>query len=274
MKKTLTILALVLLAIGFASAQDRPAWTVKTPSPKNNTYIYVCENAIAGIERDARNQAIARVFQSTAMRLGTPFDAEKVFEAVQNGADVLVISRQYNLPIYKVCEYTERVGNNYKVYVLCQVAAAGNVTPQFDYAFSGCSDIRQYNNWVALAKSVVIPGMGQMGKRHYVEGVFTLLGEAALVSGAVVTYHLGKAKKSQLTSGTLNYQDYTATQNEYNTLRTANIAFWGAAAALYVFNLYRAFTATPRFKQSVTFVPSLIPTHEGLAPSVEITLNF
>lgn len=274
MKKTLTIISLVFMTIGFVSAQDRPAWTIKTPNPENNTYIYVCENAIAGIEKDARNQAIARVFQSTAMRLGTPFDSEKVFEAVQRGTDVTTISRQYNLPIYKVCEYTERIGNNYKVYVLCQVAAVGNVAPQFDYAFNGCADTRQYNDWVALAKSAIIPGMGQMGKRHYAEGIFTFVGEVALVGGAIVTYNMGQEKMSKMTSGTLNYQDYSTTQNEYNTLRTCNTVLWGAAAVLYAYNLYRAFTATPRFKQSVAFTPSLIPTNEGITPTVGITLNF
>ena len=60
-------------------AQDRPSWTMKMPKSTNETYIYVCENAVASQERDARNQAIARVFQNTAMRLGVPFDSQKVF---------------------------------------------------------------------------------------------------------------------------------------------------------------------------------------------------
>lgn len=274
MKKALSILTLVFLAIGFASAQDRPAWTVKTPSTQNNTYIYVCENAIAGIERDARNQAIARVFQSTAMRLGVPFDSQKVFESVQSGTDLTTISRQYNLPIYKVCEYTERVGNNYKVYVLCQVAAVGNVTPQFDYAFSGCSDDHRYSTGSALLSSALLPGLGQMGKRHYGEGIATLIGEVALVGGAVATYFMGQSKLDDLKSGTLSYDDYNSTEKSYNNLHTVNGILWGAAAALYAFNLYRAATLHPNYKQTAYVEPGFISTPEAILPSVGFTLKF
>lgn len=255
-------------------SQSRPAWTVKLPKSQNSTYIYVCENAIAGLEKDARNQAIARVFQSTAMRIGVPFDSQKVFEAVQQGTDIAIISRQYNIPIYKVCEYTERVGYNYKVYVLCQVAAYGNVPPQFDYGFRGCNDVRQYNNWVALAKSAVLPGTGQMGKRHYVEGTFTLLGEVALVGGALYTYYVGQEKLDQINGGTLDYHIYTATQAEYNKMSTANTLFWGAAAVLYAYNLYRAFTATPRYSKSLAFAPSAILAPDQFTPTLSLTLNF
>lgn len=273
MKRAVLLTILLLLAV-CAKAQSRPAWTVKLPKETNSTYLYVCENAIAGLEKDARSQAIARVFQSTAMRLGVPFDSQKVFEAVQRGTELSVISRQYNIPIYKVCEHTERTGQNYRVYVLCQVAASGNIAPQFDYSFRGCYDVRQYNNWVALAKSLFIPGMGQMGKRRYGEGVFTLLGEVALVGGAIATYYVGRERMSQLASGSLNYQDYIAMQKEYSTLQTANTALWSAAAALYVFNLIRAVAVQPNYRQTAFVEPSYITTPQETIPSIGLTLKF
>lgn len=138
MKKTL----LIIMACSFfqgCAFQKAPTWTRKLPRAENTTYLYVCEKATEGYVEDARNQAIAKVFQKTAMRLGVPFNSQKVFESVQRGDDLDVIGREYNIPIYMVCEYTEKDGFYYTVYVLCQVAANGNVPAKFDYAFRKCS---------------------------------------------------------------------------------------------------------------------------------------
>lgn len=274
MKKALFFIALVVTTVLTAAAQSRPAWTVKLPKADNNTYIYVCENAISGQEIDARNQAIARVFQSTAMRLGVPFDSQKVFEAVQSGTDLTLISKQYNIPIYKVCEYTERIGTNYKVYVLCQVATAGNVYPQFDYSFNGCSDDNRYSTGTALLSSALLPGLGQIGKHHYGEGVATLVGELLLAGGATATYFMGRNELESIGSGTLGYDEYTAAAKRYNTLRTSNQLLWGAAAALYVFNLYRAATLHPNYRQTVYVEPSVIATPTEVLPGIGLTLKF
>lgn len=274
MKKLALNIALMVLLAGTALGQSRPAWTVKLPKTENNTYIYICENAIATLERDARNQAIARVFQSTAMRLGVPFDSQKVFDAVQKGTDMEVISRQYNIPVYKVCEYTERVGSNYKVYVLCQVAASGNVTPQFDYGFRGCNDDNRYSTGSALLSSALLPGLGQIGKRHYGEGAVTMVGEAALLGGAAVTYFMGKNELERITSGSLSYNDYVSAEKHYKTLNTSNHILLAAAAALYVFNIYRAITLHPNYKQVVYLEPSFISTPTETLPTVGLTLKF
>lgn len=274
MKRLISSVVFLLLIVGNSYSQSRPAWTVKLPKAVNNTYIYVCETAVGGTEKDSRNQAIARVFQTTAMRLGVPFDSQKVFDAVQRGTDINVISREYNIPIYKVCEYTERVGYNYKVYVLCQVAAAGNIMPQFDYSFRGCNDDGRYSMGTALLSSALLPGLGQMGKRHYGEGVLTLLGELALVGGGVTTHFLGKSELEKLTLGTLSYDDYMATKTRYNQLRTANGIFLGAAAVLYIFNIYRAAALHPNYKQTFYVEASTINMSNDLIPSMSLTLKF
>lgn len=274
MKSRYVLLVVMILALQSVQAQSRPAWTVKLPKAENSTYIYVCEVAIAGLEKDARSQAIARVFQTTAMRLGIAFDAQQVFEAVQRGTDITVISQQYNIPIYKVCEYVEQIGFKYKAYVLCQVAATGNVTPSFDYGFRGCNDDNRYSTGWAVLSSALLPGLGQMGKRHYGEGIFTLIGEATLAGGAATTYFLGKHELEKMTSGTLSYNDYTSAQKNYKTLRTANQVLVGAAIALYAFNLYRAATLHPNYKQTVYVEPSLINTPTETLPTLGLTFRF
>ena len=132
------------------------------------------------------------VFQSTAMRLGQPINSGEINRAVQSGKDFNVISAQYNIPINKVCEYTEKQSGTYRVYVLCQVARAGNTIVDFDYEFIGCHDVRKYNNGTALLKSALLPGLGQIGKRHVGEGIVTLLGEVALVGVGVGSYMMAQ----------------------------------------------------------------------------------
>ena len=275
MRKGFSIIIILLMAFT-VHAQEKPAWTVKLPKATNNTYLYVCEYAIASSETEARNQAIARVFQNAALRIGQPIESDKIFEAVQKGGDLAVISRQYNIPIYKVCEYVEKVQvYSYRVYVLCQVAVSGNITPQFDYNFRGCYDSKQYSNGLAVLKSVFIPGLGQMGKRRYAEGALTLTGELALVGGAVATYYLGKQQVQLIKGGELSYDAYLAAQKKYNSYRAANIALWTSAAVLYAFNLYRAGTARPKYKDNLSFTPIVVPLDDrSVAPGLNLTLNF
>lgn len=137
MRNKIIISLIFALTASVAFAQKAPDWVTNKPTPTNNTYLYVIESATGQTELSARNQAFARLFQSTAMRLGQTINSEEINRAVQRGTSFDVVSRQYNIPINKVCEYTEYKNNSYRVYVLCQVAKAGNIPVQFD-EFNGC----------------------------------------------------------------------------------------------------------------------------------------
>lgn len=135
MNKTIMIL-LALLPLS-SMAQKMPNWVTNKPTPSNSTYEYVVEWATGTTELEARNQAIARVFQSTAMLIGQPYDSGEINRAVQRGTDYSVISATFNIPIKKVCEYADKKQSICRVYVLCQVAKAGNIRPIFD-DFNAC----------------------------------------------------------------------------------------------------------------------------------------
>lgn len=137
MKKLLLAISFVVLGL-YANAQ-KPNWIKIKPTPTNDTYLYVVESATGKTEMAARNSAIAEVLRSTALRLGMPFESEAISKALQNGIDYSVISRQYNIPINKVCEYSEYDDYQYRVYILCQVAKAGNIQVYFD-DFNQCYD--------------------------------------------------------------------------------------------------------------------------------------
>lgn len=133
-----SVLAIVFAFFAFSGmAQKLPDWIINKPSPTNSTYLYVVESATGKTEDEARNKAIAEVFRSTAMRIGQPFDSEEINRALQRGTEYYVISSQYNIPINKVCEYTDNKTSPCRVYVLCQVAKAGNVSVVFD-DFKSC----------------------------------------------------------------------------------------------------------------------------------------
>lgn len=145
MRKTIIIFVFVLVALS-STAQKLPDWIINKPSPTNSTYLYVVESATGQTEQIARNRAIAEVFRSTAMRIGQPFDSEEINRALQRGTEYYVISSQYNIPINKVCEYTDNKTSPCRVYVLCQVAKAGNIRVEFD-DFTSCYE--NANTYVA-----------------------------------------------------------------------------------------------------------------------------
>lgn len=274
MKKQVVFTFFLALMALTTFAQEKPGWVYNKPKPANNSYLYVVESATGSTEIQARNQAFARVLQSTAMRLGQPINSDDINRAVQSGKDFNVISSQYNIPINKVCEYTEKQSGSYRVYILCQVARAGNTIVDFDYEFNGCHDTKGYSNGSALLKSALLPGLGQMGKRRYGEGILALLSEAVLAGGAYYTYSLAQNQIDIMKSPNTTYSDYMAAKDQYNLMKKANNICLGAAAAIYALNLYRAYAATPKYKKSYAFVPTIIPTDNCLAYGVSLTYQF
>ena len=267
--------ALLLHAVlpAFAQSSGRPGWIVQKPRATNSTYIYVVESAKAATVEEGERMATEKVVMNTAQRLG-------VWTTVQDGA-VKYDDTQMRNRMYKVCSYAEpsRDKQGYVVYMLYQVATSGNVSPMFDYDFSACHDTRQYSNGMAALKSAIIPGLGQMGKRHYGSGIFTLLGEAALVGGAVGTYIAAEYDvKPDLNSAkiTADLDWFQSKYDDYRVLRVANVALWSAAGAFYIYNIVRAATMTPRYRRDAVALAPTVQFAPGdvVAPGLGITLSF
>lgn len=262
----------MMVALGLSCQARRvPSWMNELPKAGNSTYLYVRESGEGPSYSQALNQALARVMQSTANRIGQPFDSQKINESLQKGTGYEVISRQYNIPINKVDEYAVPLKNgSYRVYVLCQVAVSGNVQPQWETL----ERAGESSNWTSLAKSAVIPGLGQMGKGYYGEGIAMLVGEVACVGTGVATFFMAKEDLEIMKDYTTGYADFAAARKDYNTLRTTNLIAWGATGALYVYNLVRAFTMQPKSTDRLVFEPSLLMTPQGMAPSAGFAIHF
>lgn len=273
MLKRIFLTVITCFSICIVHSQVLPAWVTKLPKAGNGTYMYVAESAVGNTETEARNQAIALVFQTTANRLGQPVSSTAIYDAVQKGTNLQVISQEFSIPINKVCEYKEVFKNGkVRIYVLCQVAKAGNITPVWD-EFRGCNDIKQYKDGVALVESMFIPGLGQMCKRHYGEGAATLIGEVVLVSAGFGTYFVSREELSIMRTPDITYQQFSDASKLYNDMRITSYVVWGAAAALYIFNLCRAYTIQPKYKNELVIHPAILPTTHNAAYGIGITLN-
>lgn len=277
MKKGLSIVMFLLCLCNIAIAQDpnRPGWLDNKPKAGNSTYVYVVERGGGRTVTEAVNNALLKVMRTTMMRIGAVVSWDEVNSAIQRGDDWGTVAMRYNIPINKVCEYVEqKTDRGYRVAVLCQVAKSGAVYPEFD-DFTACRDTRGYSDGGALLKSVFIPGWGQMSKRHYGSGIFTLLGEVVFIGGAVGTYFIAQNELATMREHDVTLGAYNAAKSNYDQWRMGNIACISAAGVLYVYNLIRAYTMTPKYKsRSLSFTPSLMPTNDGLASGVNLTLKF
>ncbi|MCR4828106.1 MAG: hypothetical protein K5864_01435 [Bacteroidales bacterium] len=270
MKRTFFIIILLLTSVVAWGAKRLPSWMNELPKAGNSTILYVREAGEGTTLTEAYNQAMLRVFQSTANRLGRPFDINEVDKALAGGNDFQTLSRQYNIPVNKVDQYDEQLKDGtYRVWVLCQVAVSGNVQPQWE-------ELRregEVNNWTSLAKSAVVPGLGQMGKGYVAEGVMTLGGEVLLVGTGLGCYFMAQQKLDVMNDPTTRYVDWNAARNDYNTLQTVSYIAWGSAAVLYAFNLYRAYAMQPKRVSGVAYAPALMLSPTGLTPGLSLTIN-
>lgn len=272
-------ISLLLFALGLFNlvmAQDnRPGWLENKPKASNSTYVYVVEHGGGRTVTEAANNALQKVMRTTMMRIKSSVGWDVVYSALQSGEDWSSVAMRYNIPVNKVCEYIEKkTDKGYIVAVLCQVAKSGAVYPEFD-DFTACRDTRGYSDGGALLKSVFIPGWGQMSKRHYGSGIFTLLGEVVFIGGAVGTYYMAQQELATMQDHDVTLEAYNGAKSNYDKWRMGNIACISAAGVLYVYNLIRAYTMTPKYKErSLSFAPAIIPTNEGLASGLNLTINF
>ena len=129
----------VLLLSTLSLTAAPPRWMRYLPKASNDNYRYVREDATAATEDVARNKAIGKVLQETIMSLGLSFNSKQVETAINTG-DLTSKMAEWRVPVNVVCHYRQGLENGaVRVYVLCQVANAGNVDPHFE-EFRNCGN--------------------------------------------------------------------------------------------------------------------------------------
>jgi hypothetical protein len=276
MKKIICLLFALLVAL-FVSAQNRqqirPDWLLEKPVAGNSTYEYVVEHGIGLTESAALEEAINRIHQYYTRRLGQGINSTDTGVTLQK--------ETYTIPFRKVCEYTEKQKDGtYYVYILCQVALRGDVSPLFE-EYTQCNSIRKYTDYLrkknitATVASVFIPGVGQMIKGHYGSGIATLLGEASLIGGAVTSYYLAQNQLDIMQGYGVSPSSYNTAQKNYNICRTVSITCVSSAGVLYVYNLIRTFTMKQKYHdRNISLSPVIMPVEKGVTSGVTLTLKF
>lgn len=124
-----------------------------------------------------------------------------------------------------------------------------------------------HNNTLAFFESAILPGLGQWRKGYAGWGLANMLGEAGLVSGAVYYYNSAQKISNQ---GLID----TRMVAVYNRNITAYNVFFGAAIALYAFNLLQAVIIKPQEEYNIAVAPSIFPVGNTLTPSISLTFYF
>lgn len=124
-----------------------------------------------------------------------------------------------------------------------------------------------HNNTLAFFESAILPGLGQWRKGYAGWGLANMLGEAGLVSGAVYYYNSAQKISNQ---GLIDTEMVAV----YNRNITAYNVFFGAAIALYAFNLLQAVIIKPQEEYNIAVAPSIFPVGNTLTPSISLTFNF
>lgn len=298
--KRFILFLLLLCGMAFtASAQMtrkptfRPDWTFKAPAPGNGTYLYVVEHGEGNTKREALNQAIGRVFQSTANRIGQFVSTDEINRAVQAGTDYQVIARNINVPINKVCEFAvqDTVNYTWTMYILCQVAKAGNINPEFETC-EECTKHAMYDramarwqqrqdsiakrivksqrieNAKALVASTFVPGMGQMMKGHPGKGTAFLVSELALFGGGAAFCLLGQEQDKKMKASDTSYDAFKNAKDRKRTYDILMYTCFGVGAAVHIVNMVHAWKVENRkFNATISLTPAIIPVNEYSQPS-------
>lgn len=268
----------------------RPDWLFEIPQATSSTYLYVVEHAEAETEREALNLAIARVFQTTANRIGQFVSTDEINRAVQVGTDYEVIGRKIKIPIHKACDFSINVEGRWTVYVLCQVAKAGNITPEFDFTHANnmCSkhtiydkEMDAYNRLLSeiamkqqreketMIGYSFVPGMAQIKKGSVVKGSCFIAGEVVFIGGIVVTECLRQnyAKQIAMTNNSALKKRFATNANVCMITRNVCIA---GAVAVYAWNVIDGIVAKDKRQihlgsAELDFLPYATPYEGGLA---------
>lgn len=141
MKNCIIQLLLLICGMTAAAQTNMPSWVNTLPKPGNDTYYYRVTHAEEPTYEKAYVRAFSMAILESSWKMGLPVDAKDDIAAIEDGVkdNISIRSHQSNIAINKVCEYQTKsiTSNKVILYVLWQVASAGNIEPQFE-EFTKC----------------------------------------------------------------------------------------------------------------------------------------
>lgn len=264
-----------------SSEKLRPAWlTNKTPKPGSGSFHYqITEGEHQNLE-DARHSCLLnlstyikrthRISEQAVAEIKLEHDNGKSNESENysfsydiKGEQVTVVSCKYD----EYWEYISYPGGKraYRCYTLYGVADKEN--PAFDrLSFS-----RKYGAR-GFARSLIVPGWGQLYKGNTVKGACILGGEVALVAGIIAAENLCSSYVKKMREQPKHLETYNTKADNWENVRNVCI---GGAAALYVYNLIDALVSNGR-KRSISHkaVHLAVYPSAGECNGVSLALRF
>lgn len=238
------------------SEKLRPAWLAnKAPKPSNGTFHYqVTEGEHRNLE-DARHSCLLnlstyikrthRISEQAVAQIkfeqedGKPSENEnyRFFYDIK-GERVTVVSCKYDE--YWECIVLPNGERVYRCYALYGIA--DQVNPVFDHlSFSRKYGMRGF------ARSLIVPGWGQLYKGNKAKGACILGGEVVLIGGIIAAENLRASYTKKMREQPKHLETYNTKADNWENVRNVCI---GGAAALYVYNLIDALVANGRKRSS------------------------
>lgn len=261
------------------SEKLRPAWLAnRTPKSSNATFHYQVTEGEHQELQDARHscllnlstyikrthhiseQAVAEI--KLEQENGNPSESESYhFSYDIQGEQVTITSCKYDeYWEYLVYPNGKRV---YRCYTLYGVADKAN--PAFDrLTFSRKYGLRGF------ARSLVVPGWGQLYKGNTAKGACILGGEVALITGILVAENLRSSYVKKMHEQPKHLETYNTKADNWENVRNVCI---GGAAALYVYNLVDALVANGR-KRNIRHEPVNFALYPSVGDCNGVALSF
>jgi hypothetical protein len=141
MKRLFFFISFFYIGISICAQPGRtmPYWVTEIPSANADKHYYY---RVTMAEATTYDKAYANSFAKAAMeakwKLGVRVNFSDDIKSLENAVteDITVDQKSINIPMNKVCDYWETIhttkGDYIRIYVLWQIAEAGNVIPQFD----------------------------------------------------------------------------------------------------------------------------------------------
>lgn len=235
-----------------SSQKLRPTWLAhETPQPTNGTFHYqITEGEHSNLE-DARHSCLLSLStyikrnRSISERAEAKIETDHVdgkhsetesyrFSYTIEGENINIVSCKYD-------EYWEYVvmpngSRAYRCYTLYGVADAPNAS------FDRLDFSRKYGAR-GFARSLIVPGWGQLYKGNKTKGACILGGEVALIGSIIVAESLRSSYIKKMREQPKHLATYNTKADNWENVRNVCI---GGAAALYVYNLIDAVVANGR----------------------------
>lgn len=267
-----------------SSEKLRPAWLANaTPVPSNSTFVYQITEGEHRNLNDARASCLINLSTYIKQTNHIQGDAESVITKDNSNGNFTesesyvftykIRGEELSITFEKKDEYWEYMlypnGERvYRCYTLYAVAKSASGTNIDELRFT-----RKYGAQ-GFARSLIVPGWGQLHKGNTAKGACILGGEVLLVGGIITAESLRSSYVKKMKENPKHLKTYNTKADNWENIRNV---FIGAAASLYVYNLVDALVANGRkrtivrkAKTQFSFAPVASPEYNGLL----LTINF